>query len=75
MLALKLSFVLRYQMDVLSSVVISLGKLEDINLAGEDIVDKVMASTITRQAWGSSPPPPTRTRKINDFPGSCVGVR
>jgi hypothetical protein len=44
--ALKLSFVLRYQMDILRSVVIPLEKLADIDLAGDDIVDKVMASVI-----------------------------
>jgi hypothetical protein len=46
MFALKLSFVLRYQMDVLRSVVIPLEKLADINLAGEDIVDKVLSSVV-----------------------------
>ena len=46
MFALKLSFVLRYQMDVHRSVVIPLAKLADINLAGEDIADKVLAAII-----------------------------
>ena len=46
MFALKLSFVVRYQMDVHRSVVIPLAKLADINLAGEDIADKVLAAII-----------------------------
>jgi hypothetical protein len=45
MFALKLSFFLRYQ-DVLRSVVIPLEKLADINLAGDDIMDKVMSSVV-----------------------------
>lgn len=45
--ALKLSFVLRYQMDVPRSVVIPLEKLAGINLASdEDVVDKVLAAII-----------------------------
>jgi hypothetical protein len=44
MYALKLSFVLRYQMDVLRSVVIPMEKLSDINLAGDGIVDAALAA-------------------------------
>jgi hypothetical protein len=46
MYALKLSFVLRYQMDVPRSVIVPLEKLVDINLAGEDIMDKVLSSVV-----------------------------
>lgn len=46
MYALKLSFVLRYQMDVPRSVVVPLEMLADINLAGEDIVDKILSSVV-----------------------------
>ena len=46
MFALKLSFVLRYQMNIHRTVVIPLAKLADINLAGEDIADKVLAAII-----------------------------
>lgn len=44
MFALKLSFVLRYQMDVRRSVVIPIEKLDGINLAGDHIVDAVLAA-------------------------------
>lgn len=44
--ALKLSFVLRYQMEIPRSVVIPLEKLAGINLAGDDIADKVLASIL-----------------------------
>lgn len=50
MYALKLSFVLRYQMDVLRSVVIPLEKLAGINLAGDEVVDKVLTSIISDDA-------------------------
>jgi hypothetical protein len=46
MFALKLSFVLRYQMDVPRSVVIPLEKLAGINLAGEEIVDQALAAIV-----------------------------
>lgn len=43
MLALKLSFFLRYQ-DVLRSVVVPLDKLVGINLADDNLADKVMSA-------------------------------
>lgn len=46
MFALKLSFVLRYQTDVPRSVVVPLEKLAGINLAGDDIADKVLAAIL-----------------------------
>ena len=42
--ALKFSFVLRYQEEVPRSVIVPLEKLAGINLAEDDLADKVMAA-------------------------------
>lgn len=44
MFALRLSFVLRYQQDVPRSAIVPLEMLPDINLAGEDVAEKVLVA-------------------------------